>query len=76
MNEGPEGTSIVSIVVNGEPRIVRRGTTLAQLVSQLAGEPRGVAVAIDREVVPRATWADRTIEEGANVEVVTAVAGG
>lgn len=76
MNVGRDGTAVVSVVVNGEPRILRRGTTLAQLVTEFAGEPRGVAVAVDREVVPRAKWADRTIEEGANVEVVTAVAGG
>jgi sulfur carrier protein len=73
MNEGPDG---ISVVVNGERRSVGRGTTLAQLVTQLAGEARGVAVAIDREVVPRTKWADRIVEEGVNVEVVTAVAGG
>ena len=66
----------VAVVVNGAPRRIARGTTLAALVAQLAGEARGVAVAVDREVVPRAAWDGVVVEQGANVEVVTAAAGG
>jgi sulfur carrier protein len=37
---------------------------------------RGVAVAVDGEVVPRAEWESRALSEGENVEVVRAVQGG
>ena len=36
----------------------------------------GVAIAVDREVVPRAEWETFTLAEGARVEVLTAMQGG
>jgi sulfur carrier protein len=39
-------------------------------------EPRGVAVALDGEVVPRSTWATTRVPDGASVEILTAAAGG
>jgi len=66
----------VSVSVNGQPREIVAGTTVAVLVQELGAGPRGIAVAIDREVVPRSSWEDVVVEEGAQVEVVTAAAGG
>jgi len=68
----------VSITLNGEHRELPPGTTLAGIVRQLPGEPggRGVAVALDGEVVPRPAWDGTELEDGAHVEVVTAVQGG
>jgi sulfur carrier protein len=66
------------IVLNGEPREQGAGEAVAALVASL-GLPsggRGVAVAIDGEVVPRAAWESRGIPEGARVEVLTAMQGG
>ena len=37
---------------------------------------RGVAVAVDAEVVPRSEWARRRLDDGARVEVLTAMQGG
>lgn len=67
---------VIGVTVNGEARNVPRGTTLAQLVTQLAATSRGVALALDRQVVPRSSWDEVVVEDGATVEVVTAVAGG
>ena len=50
--------------------------TVANLVEQLSAPPRGVAVAIDGEVVPRGQWAATPLPEGARVEVVAAIQGG
>ena len=64
--------------VNGEPREVPEGTTVTALVVDL-GLPaggRGVAVAIDGEIVPRAEWGTREVTDGARVEVLTAMQGG
>lgn len=66
----------VPVTVNGEPRRVPSGTTVAALVRDLAGGASGIAVAMDREVVPRSTWDDVVVPEGARVEVVAAASGG
>jgi sulfur carrier protein len=66
------------IVLNGEPREHGAGEAVAALVASLnlPAEGRGVAVAIDGEVVPRAAWGLCEIPEGARVEVLTAMQGG
>ncbi|HEX3392138.1 MAG TPA: sulfur carrier protein ThiS [Solirubrobacteraceae bacterium] len=66
------------IVLNGERREHRAGEVVAALVASLGlpARARGVAVAIDGEVVPRAVWESRAIQEGARVEVLTAMQGG
>ena len=65
------------IFVNGEPRD-RDGATIAELLADLGVEPqaRGVAVALDGEVVPRAEWGERTVNEGQRVEALSAMQGG
>jgi sulfur carrier protein len=65
------------IYVNGEPHD-RDGATIGELLADLGVEARarGVAVAIDGEVVPRAEWDDRRINEGERVEALSAMQGG
>ena len=65
------------IFVNGEPRD-RAGATLAELLADLGVESRarGVAVAVDGEVVPRAEWPARRVTEGERVEALSAMQGG
>jgi len=66
------------IVLNGEPSGVSPGETLAQVLDRLGVSPdaRGVAVAVDGEVVPRADWEVFTLAQDARVEVLTAMQGG
>ncbi|MGH9093090.1 MAG: sulfur carrier protein ThiS [Acidimicrobiales bacterium] len=64
------------ITLNGEPVDVDDGTTVADVVAGLCTTDRGVAVAVDREVVPRSRWAEVVVPPGSRVEVVTAAAGG
>jgi sulfur carrier protein len=69
----------VIVTLNGERREVADGATVATLVSILSGggpDPRGVAVAVAGEVVPRGQWASTPVGEGAQVEVVAAIQGG
>jgi sulfur carrier protein len=65
------------IFVNGEPRD-RDGATIAELLSDLGVEDRarGVAVAVDGEVVPRAEWPERRVNKGERVEALSAMQGG
>ncbi|MEA2247048.1 MAG: sulfur carrier protein [Solirubrobacteraceae bacterium] len=65
------------IYVNGEPR-EGAGSTIAELLAELGVEiqARGVAVAVDGEVVPRGEWGRRRINEGERVEALSAMQGG
>jgi sulfur carrier protein len=66
------------IFLNGDPRENGAGETVAAVLSLLGlgADARGVAVAVDGEVVPRAGWATFAVPEGARVEVLTAMQGG
>jgi sulfur carrier protein len=67
------------IVLNGAPREVAAHTTVSALVHDIAGERadgRGMAVAVDAEVVPRSAWDEVELAEGQRVEVVGAIQGG
>jgi sulfur carrier protein len=64
------------ILVNGQTR--SGAETLGALLGELGlgPEARGVAVAVDGEVVPRSEWKVRPLADGARVEVVGAIQGG
>jgi sulfur carrier protein len=66
------------IVLNGERFEVRPGETVVAVLERLGVSPhaRGVAVAVDGEVVPRACWELFALAEDARVEVLTAMQGG
>ena len=68
----------VALSVNGRPLQLAAGSTIADLVAQVTEEddPKGVAVAVDRCVVPRSEWATTPARAGSLVEVVSAAAGG
>jgi sulfur carrier protein len=65
------------IVLNGEPS-ARDGATVAELLADLGveREARGVAVAVNGEIVPRASWPARRVDDGDRVEALTAMQGG
>jgi sulfur carrier protein len=68
----------VSVTINGEERELPAPATVANLIASLQNAPdgRGVAVAVEGEVVPRAQWPSTELRDGAKVEVVVAVQGG
>jgi sulfur carrier protein len=64
------------IQINGAPRRTAPGTTVADLVREVAEGATGVAVAVNRTVVPRGLWAVTELHDGDAVEVLAAVQGG
>jgi len=66
----------VPVTLNGEPRDLPDGSTVAHAVAELTAAPSGVAAAVNGEVVPRGSWAVTALRDGDQVEVVTAVQGG
>ena len=64
------------VIVNGTQREVPPGATVAELVEAMGLPSRGVAVAVETDVVPRSTWSRTVVTDGARVDVVTAMQGG
>ena len=66
------------ILVNGREVWDRDGATITQLLGDLGvdADARGVAVAVDGEVVPQGEWHSCAVQAGSKVEAVTAVQGG
>jgi sulfur carrier protein len=66
------------ILVNGTATDARPGERLSAVLDGLGVEPdaRGVAVAVNGEVVPHARWETFTLEDSARVEVLSAMQGG
>ncbi|MEX0992785.1 MAG: sulfur carrier protein ThiS [Solirubrobacterales bacterium] len=68
----------MKVILNGVERELAEGTTVADLVSveDLPAAGRGVAVAVDAEVVPRGAWEDTELNDGQSVELLAAIQGG
>ena len=67
------------VIVNGTQRALPEGATVADAVraaNTSAEDARGVAVALEGEVVPRGEWETTQLAEGSHVEVLQAVQGG
>lgn len=66
------------IWLNGEQADGHDDATVVAILDTLDVDPqrRGVAVAVDAQVVPRAQWPTTRVPAGARVEVLTAMQGG
>ncbi len=62
--------------MNGQPRAVAAGSTIASLLAELEMTARHVAVEVNLELIPRARHAEHRLEAGDALEVVTLVGGG
>lgn len=81
-------TTSEHITVNGTRTPLTEGLTVARVVSDLTGreltpegraangQPLGIAVALDQDVIPRSRWSRTPLSAGQSVEIVTAVQGG
>ncbi len=66
----------VRVKLNGEPRELPDGATVAEAVAELTPAAAGVAAAVNGDVMPRGSWTVTLLRDGDQVEVVTAVQGG
>ena len=76
-NPSPHALPIdVPLLVNGEARSVPEGCTVAALLRRLGLDARRLAVAVNRDVVPRRRFAAHALRAGDRVEILEAVGGG
>lgn len=66
----------MQIAINGTPREVAEGITVAELLVRLELRPQQVAVEVNRELVPRTRHPAQVLLAGDAVEIVTLVGGG
>ena len=66
----------MTVTVNGEPRTLSDGTTVAALIAELGLRDCRVAVEVNRDVVPRGRYAEQELRPGDVVEIVQFVGGG
>jgi sulfur carrier protein len=66
----------LALLVNGEPRSVPADCTVEGLVRTLALDRRRIAVAVNRNVIPRSDFHSRRLASGDRVEILEAVGGG
>ena len=68
----------MKIRVNGEEKTVRPNLNVQDLLIALELNPTqsGIAVAVDREVIPKTAWQTTELHENSEVEIIRAVQGG
>lgn len=66
----------IPITLNGAPHQVPPGQTLDQLIAALSLENQALALAVNRNVVPRKAWPGQVLQVQDQVEIVRAIGGG
>ncbi len=66
----------MEIVVNGERQVLPEGASVEELIRRLGLERQACAVEVNKELVPKKRHADRGLNAGDRVEIVTLVGGG
>ncbi|HEU5375703.1 MAG TPA: sulfur carrier protein ThiS [Ktedonobacteraceae bacterium] len=77
MNEsGGSQKATITISANGQPRAVRAGSTIADLLREVSVTPSHVVVQMDGAIIPRGEFEQTILHEGNTLEIVTLVGGG
>lgn len=66
----------ISITLNGQPRTVAAGSTLADLLKQIGQAPEAVATAVNARFVPRPARAECVLAAGDEVMLFQPIVGG
>lgn len=69
--------NIMNISVNDNPLTVEEHCTASDLVNKLfEGKHNGIAISVNQQVIPRATWENHLINSNDNVLIIRATQGG
>lgn len=66
----------MEIELNGTPHPIMENQNVQELIAALDLSNKSLAVAINREVVPRHKWAERMLQPSDRVDIVKAIGGG
>lgn len=74
MNDPVQRT--ITIIANGQPRPLKDGSSIADLLRTLTISPARVVAQMNGEIIPREAFATTVLHEGDRLELVTLVGGG
>lgn len=66
----------MEIIVNGIPKEILENTILKELVDSILNDTKGVAIAINDAVIPKAQWSDLKLNQNDKVLFIKATQGG
>jgi sulfur carrier protein len=66
----------MEIELNGAPHPIAENQNLQDLIAALELSNKALAVAVNREVVPRQLWQQRVLQARDRVDIVRAIGGG
>jgi sulfur carrier protein len=66
----------MEIELNGAPHPIADNVNVQDLIASLDLVNKSLAVAINREVVPRQQWVQRVLQPSDRVDIVRAIGGG
>lgn len=66
----------INITVNGEPKQLAAGCTVAQLIESMQLTGKRLAVECNQEIIPKSTHQDVVLQDADVVEIVHAIGGG
>ncbi|MFI4940939.1 MAG: sulfur carrier protein ThiS [Burkholderiales bacterium] len=67
---------MIAIELNGAPHAIDAGRNIGDLIDELELSGQALAVAVNREVVPRHLWPQRVVQQHDRVDIVRAIGGG
>jgi len=67
---------VIAVHVNGGSFELADGSSLAGLVDSHVTQTKGVAIAVNQEVIPRSMWASTSLTAGDRIEILIAAQGG
>ena len=66
----------MKLIINGEEKTFECVTNVAELIAQLALKGDRIAVELNHDIVPRASWTGAAVHDGDRLEIVHFVGGG
>jgi sulfur carrier protein len=66
---------VLEILINGE-KVVTASDVISEILTERSIGLRGIAIAVNSNIVPRSEWSHTVVHQGDVVEIVTAASGG
>ena len=67
---------MITAHINGISEKIKFGTTISGLINELNITNKKIALELNGEIIPRSQFDSRMLEDGDQIEIVTAVGGG
>lgn len=67
---------MINIELNGQPHQTPANQSVQDLIEQLQLTHQALAVAVNREVLPRAQWSQRRLQANDSLDLVRPIGGG